>query len=114
MTLKKIQVQVISGVVFQRVWIGFLSVILKVLDPMAAREFIKILLKVNQSWVKGLSNLEVLQGCQSSFHVQTSLLVFQCCAASGSLQCIFWEILQKLAELDSTEDVFLTPKDGIL
>ena len=27
---------------------------------------------------------------------------------------MFWEILQKLAELHSTEDVILTPKDGKL
>ena len=27
---------------------------------------------------------------------------------------MFWEILLKLAELHSTEDVLLTPKDGIL
>ena len=27
---------------------------------------------------------------------------------------MFWEILHKLAELYSTEDVLLTPKDGIL
>ena len=27
---------------------------------------------------------------------------------------MFWEILQKLAELHSTEDALLTPKDGIL
>ena len=40
--------------------------------------------------------------------------MFQCCEATGALQCIFWEILQKLAELPSTEDVPSTPKDGIL
>ena len=51
---------------------------------------------------------------QSSFHVQTTLLVFQCCEAMGVLEYMFWEILQKLAELHSTEDVLLTPKDGIL
>ena len=52
-------------------------------------------------------------GGQSSFHVQTTLLVFQCCEATGTFECMFWEILQKLAELHSTEDI-LTPKDGIL
>ena len=51
---------------------------------------------------------------QSSFHVQTTLLVFQCCEATGALERMFWEILQKLAELHSTEDVLLTPQDGIL
>ena len=33
---------------------------------------------------------------------------------TGALECMFWEILQKLAELHSTEDVLLTPKDGKL
>ena len=53
-------------------------------------------------------------GGQSSFHVQTTWLVFQCCEATGALYCISWEILQKLAELHSTADVPLTPTDGIL
>ena len=37
-----------------------------------------------------------------------------CCEATGALECMFWEILHKLAELHSTEDILLTPKDGIL
>ena len=53
-------------------------------------------------------------GGQSSFHVQTTLLVFQCCAATGVLECMFLEILQKLAKLHSTEDVLLIPKNSIL
>ena len=67
-------------------------------------------------WVKGLSYVEILWGGQSSFHVQTTspLLLFQFCEATGALECMFWEILQKLAELHSTEDVLLTPHDGIL
>ena len=51
---------------------------------------------------------------QSSFYVKTTLLVFQCCEATRALECIFWEILQKLAELHRTEDILLTTKDGIL
>ena len=46
------------------------------------------------------------QGGQSSFHVQTTLLDFQYCEATGALECMFWEILQKLAELHSTAYVF--------
>ena len=46
--------------------------------------------------------------------MQTTLLVFQCCEETGALDCMFWEILQKLAELHSIEDILLTPKDGIL
>ena len=53
-------------------------------------------------------------GGQSSFHVQTTLLVFECCAATGALLCIFLELLQQLAELHSTAGVPLTPTDGIL
>ena len=45
---------------------------------------------------------------------QITLLVFQCCEATGVLECMFWEILQKLAELHSTGDILMTPKDGIL
>ena len=33
---------------------------------------------------------------------------------TGALECMFWEILQKLAELHSTADIFLTTTDGIL
>ena len=58
--------------------------------------------------------VEVLKGGQSSFHVQTTLLVFQSCEATGALECMFWEMLQTLAELHSTEDVLLTPQDVIL
>ena len=54
------------------------------------------------------------KGGQSSFHIQTTLLVFQCCEATGVLECMFWEILQQLAELYRTEDMLLTTKDGIL
>ena len=39
------------------------------------------------------------------------MLVFQCCKATGALECMFWEILQKLAELHSSADV---PQNGIL
>ena len=46
--------------------------------------------------------------------MQTTLLVFQCCEATGALECIFWEILQKFAELHRSEDVLLTTKDSIL
>ena len=53
-------------------------------------------------------------GGQSSIHVQTTLLVFQCCEAIGALKCMFWEILQKLAELYRTEDVLLTTNDGVM
>ena len=53
-------------------------------------------------------------GGQSYFHVQTTLLVFQYCEITGALECMFWEILQKLAELHSTADVLLTTTDGIL
>ena len=35
------------------------------------------------SWVKGLSYVEVLLGGQSSSYVQTTLLVFLCCEATG-------------------------------
>ena len=66
------------------------------------------------SQVKGLLYVEVLKGGQSSFHVQTTLLVFQCCEATGALEGMFWEIWQKLAKLYRTEDVLLTTKDGIL
>ena len=66
------------------------------------------------SWVKGILYVEVLQEGQSSCHVQTTLLVFQCCEATGALEGMFWEILQKLAELHSPEDVLLAPKDSIL
>ena len=57
------------------------------------------------SGVKGLSYVEVLQGGQSSLHVQTTLLVFSFCEATGALECMFWEILQKLLELQSTANV---------
>ena len=53
-------------------------------------------------------------GGQSSFHVQTTYFAFKCCKATGALEIMFLEILQKLAELHSTEDVFLTLQDGIL
>ena len=55
--------------------------------------------------------VEVLQGGQSSLHVQTTLLVFLFCEATGALECMFWEILQKLPELQSTANV---AQDGIL
>ena len=45
---------------------------------------------------------------------QTTLLVFQCCEATGVLECMFWEILQQLAELYRTEDILLTATDSIL
>ena len=45
---------------------------------------------------------------------QTTLLVFQCCEATGVLECMFWEILQKLAELYRTEDILLITTDSIL
>ena len=45
---------------------------------------------------------------------QTTLLVFQCCEATGVLECMFWEILQKLADLYRTEDILLITTDSIL
>ena len=39
------------------------------------------------------------------------MLVFLCCEATGALECMFWEILLKLPELQSTENV---AEDGIL
>ena len=50
-------------------------------------------------------------GGQSSLHVQTTLSVFLCCATAGAFECMFWEILQKLPELQNTEHV---AADGIL
>ena len=58
--------------------------------------------------------VELFLGGQSSFHVETTLLVFQYCVATGALSCMCWEIQQKLAELHSTVNVPLTPTHGIL
>ena len=48
--------------------------------------------------VKGLLYLAVLGG-QLYLHVQSILLVFLCCVATGAFEFMFWEILQKLPEL---------------
>ena len=39
------------------------------------------------------------------------MLVFSCWESTGALECMFWEILQKLPELQSTKNI---AEDGIL
>ena len=52
-----------------------------------------------------VSPLCVLWEGQSYLHDQITLLVFSCSVATGAFKCMFWEILQKLPELQSTENV---------
>ena len=64
--------------------------------------------------MKGLLYVAIFQGVNQSFHVQTTWLVFHSVKLLEIYSALFWEILQKLAELHSSSDVPLTPTDSIL
>ena len=63
------------------------------------------------SRVKGLSYVEVLTHLSMSRPLCWSFSVVK---QLELLECMFWEILQKLPELYISADVLLTPQDGIL
>ena len=46
--------------------------------------------------------LEFLFGGQSSSYVQTTLLVFLCCEATGGWECMFWVIFSKTIDFEGS------------